>query len=584
MKKKVFLFLCVFLFVLSLSCEVFAQPTPVAWGDFLQSLSNILGISWPLPSGKKKTDPVLRFEAIKTMLQVLSYDDLLSFVDTTNTVFKDIEDLSDEEKRWILLAASLEPPLIRGDVSGRVFPRRALTTQEFVIIKETLKNYALGTIRFERRKSIHPHLELVVKKWGFSPLEKQSIAPPTPNPGETFFLQAGAYESKERAERVAGWLKELGYGVVLHEEGGLFKVRVGPYPKESLKEVQNRLERQGFPSHPVFTRQGKQAEQALPPGPFFTMALLFDPEGAPFRLEVALAKDRVVDREKTSEIAKRKGALFAMNASFFIENGDPIGLFMVGGKILSEPQKGWYSLGITDENHVVIGETRLECRALGGQGEVGIDGINRLNNDNEVVFYDAFFGDTTPAQEGVEVIVRRGVVEEVRLGGTGKTPIPQDGFVLLGRGKAGQALRQAFFPGDHVRVKMTLYSPPEQLEEWRRVRYAISGGPLLFSGGQPGPFGDFNPDIVAKRHPRAVSGTLEDGRILFWIVDGRRPGHSVGMTIEEVVQELQSYNVRDALNLDGGGSTTFYLEGRVLNLPSDLVGERKVSSAILLIP
>jgi exopolysaccharide biosynthesis protein len=56
------------------------------------------------------------------------------------------------------------------------------------------------------------------------------------------------------------------------------------------------------------------------------------------------------------------------------------------------------------------------------------------------------------------------------------------------------------------------------------------------------------------------------------------------MTIEEVVKELESYNVRDALNLDGGGSTTFYLEGKVLNLPSDLIGERKVSSAILLIP
>ena len=576
-----FLFLCVLLFVLSLSCEVFAQLTPVAWGDFLQSLSNILGVSWPLPPGRKKTDPILRFEAIKTILQVLSYDDLLSFVDTTRMPFKDIENLRDEERRWILLAASLEPPLIRGDVSGRVFPKRALSTQEFVIIKETLKKYASGAIRFERRKSIHPHLELVIKKWGFSPFEKQNVLPPVSAPGETFFLQAGAYESKERAERVAGWLKELGYNVVLHEEGGLFKVWVGPYPKEGLKDVQARLERQGFPSYPVFTRQG---EQALPPGPFFTMALLFDPEGAPFRLEVALAKGKVVDREKTSEIAKGRGALFAMNASFFVENGDPIGLLMIGGKILSEPQKGWYSLGITDENHVVIGETRLECRALGGRGEVEIDGINRLNNDNEIVFYDSFFGDTTPAQEGVEVIVRRGVVEEVRIDGAGQTPIPQDGFVLLGRGKAGQVLRQAFFPGDRVRVKMTLYSPPEQLEEWRQVKYAVSGGPLLFSGGQPGPFGDFNPDIVAKRHPRAVLGTLEDRRILFWVVDGRRPGHSVGMTIEEVVKELESYNVRDALNLDGGGSTTFYLEGKVLNLPSDLIGERKVSSAILLIP
>jgi exopolysaccharide biosynthesis protein len=131
---------------------------------------------------------------------------------------------------------------------------------------------------------------------------------------------------------------------------------------------------------------------------------------------------------------------------------------------------------------------------------------------------------------------------------------------------------------------MTLFSSPEQLEEWRRVRYAVSGGPLLFFEGQPGPFGDFNPDIVAKRHPRTVVGSLEDGRVLFLIVDGRRPGHSVGMTIEELVEELKTYRMRSALNLDGGGSTTFYLEGKILNLPSDLLGERKVSSAILLCP
>jgi len=47
---------------------------------------------------------------------------------------------------------------------------------------------------------------------------------------------------------------------------------------------------------------------------------------------------------------------------------------------------------------------------------------------------------------------------------------------------------------------------------------------------------------------------------------------------------MKTYRMRSALNLDGGGSTTFYLEGKILNLPSDLLGERKVASAILLCP
>jgi len=580
--------LVVFLVLELLVSVAFAQLTPVAWGDFLKSLNGILGTSLSLPPGKKSTDPVVRLEAVKTILQALSYDDLLSFVDTRGVVFRDIGDLGDEDRRWLFLAASLEPPLIRGDISGNVFPKRVLSAQEFTIIKETLKRYARGDIRFERRKSIHPNLELVVKKWGFSPLSRQTAGQPVGSPlgvsGEMFFLQVGAYGEKERAQRVAGWLKELGYSASVVEEGGLFKVRVGPYKKEELAAFRARLEKQGFPSYPVALGGTGKREEALPPGPFFTLALIFDPLDAPFRLRVALAKDQVMDREKTSDIARRHGALFAMNASFFAENGDPIGLLMIDGRVLSEPQKGWYSAGFTTENHLVIGETRLECRAIGERGEVAIQGINRLNNGNEVTFYDFFFGNETPPQEGVEVIVQGRVVQEIRLDGKGKTPIPRDGFILLGRGQGAQRLRETFRPGDRVRVRMTLFSSPEQLEEWRKVRYAVSGGPLLFFEGQPGPFGDFNPDIVAKRHPRTVVGNLEDGRVLFLIVDGRRPGHSVGMTIEELVEELKTYRMRSALNLDGGGSTTFYLEGKILNLPSDLLGERKVASAILLCP
>ncbi|MBC7217847.1 MAG: phosphodiester glycosidase family protein [Candidatus Caldatribacterium sp.] len=578
------LWVLVFVLLFGLSLEVSAQVTPVTWGDFLGSLKNILGTAPSLPPGKREGDPVLRLEAVEAIVKALSYDDLLSFVDTQSVPFRDLADLGEREKRLFLLAASLEPPLLRGDISGNVFPKRVLSAQEFIIIKETLKKYAKGNIRFERRKSIHPNLELVVKKWGFSPLEAQLLPQPTGAPQDTFFLQVGAYEVRERAERVAGWLRELGYQVHLEEEGGLFKVRVGPYKRKDLEDVRSRLEKQGFPSYPVATQGGGKAKEALPPGPFFTLALLFEPSNAPFRLEVALAKDQVTDRERTSEIARRKNALFAMNASFFAENGIPIGLLMVDGRVLSEPREGWYAAGFTDSNRLVIGETRFVCKVLGLRGEVEVNGINRPAGKNEVVLYDSFFGGQTPKQGGVEVIVRRGVVEEIRPESQGETPIPRDGFVLFGRGEGGEVLRRTLSPGDRVRVRMVLYAPGKQIAEWQRVRYAVSGGPLLFFEGQPGPFGDFSSDIVAKRHPRTVVASLEDGRILFLVVDGRRPGHSVGMTVEELVEELKTYRVSSALNLDGGGSTTFYLEGKVLNLPSDLTGERKVSSAILLCP
>ncbi len=70
--------------------------------------------------------------------------------------------------------------------------------------------------------------------------------------------------------------------------------------------------------------------------------MLFDP--TPLRLEIALAQDKVLEKEKTSEIAQRKGAIFAVNAGFFAQDGDPLGTLMIDGRILSEPQEGCMSV------------------------------------------------------------------------------------------------------------------------------------------------------------------------------------------------------------------------------------------------
>ena len=64
-------------------------------------------------------------------------------------------------------------------------------------------------------------------------------------------------------------------------------------------------------------------------------------------------------------------------------------------------------------------------------------------------------------------------------------------------------------------------------------------------------------------------------------VDGRQPGVSVGMTLQELAEYLLSIGAIDAMNLDGGGSTTMFLDGKVVNTPSDKEGERKVSDAIV---
>ena len=66
-------------------------------------------------------------------------------------------------------------------------------------------------------------------------------------------------------------------------------------------------------------------------------------------------------------------------------------------------------------------------------------------------------------------------------------------------------------------------------------------------------------------------------------VDGRS-AESVGMNLQELAEFLLEIGATDAMNLDGGGSTTMFLDGKVVNKPSDKDGERRVSDAILVFP
>ncbi|MCT8140519.1 phosphodiester glycosidase family protein [Anaerobacillus sp. CMMVII] len=104
--------------------------------------------------------------------------------------------------------------------------------------------------------------------------------------------------------------------------------------------------------------------------------------------------------------------------------------------------------------------------------------------------------------------------------------------------------------------------------------------PTLLKEGKKQPI----PKEWAKaRHPRTIIGHFHNGDLFFMVVDGRRTGWSTGVTLEEAQEKLLEFNIRDAYNLDGGGSSTFYYNGKVLNKPSE-GRERRVTTNIVVIP
>ncbi len=85
------------------------------------------------------------------------------------------------------------------------------------------------------------------------------------------------------------------------------------------------------------------------------------------------------------------------------------------------------------------------------------------------------------------------------------------------------------------------------------------------------------------RHPRTIAGSFANDEIFFIVVDGRQPGWSGGVTLEEIQLRLMHLGAVNAYNLDGGGSSTMYFRGRVLNRPSD-GRERAVATHLLVYP
>lgn len=119
----------------------------------------------------------------------------------------------------------------------------------------------------------------------------------------------------------------------------------------------------------------------------------------------------------------------------------------------------------------------------------------------------------------------------------------------------------------------------EQIKEMN-VMHGASFVPTLLKDGKKQP-------IPAKwrnrKEPRTMIGHFSNGDLLFIVIDGRQKGHSIGVTLEEAQDKLLEFKVRDAYNLDGGGSSTFYYNGKVLNQPSD-GRERRMPTNIVILP
>jgi exopolysaccharide biosynthesis protein len=324
------------------------------------------------------------------------------------------------------------------------------------------------------------------------------------------------------------------------------------------------------------------------------------------------AKDAAIGLETTSQLASRYNALAAVNAGFFrmvgLTAGDAAGIFQLNGKLLSEPFKERAACGLSNRNGrmvAVFGNVKWTGALALGNSIVlsehlqkilydrhALTGINRSRGAEEMlVFTPEFHRTTLTNHEGLEIIVEHGFVTAVR-DSAGSSTIPQNGMVISCTGTARDWAKTNVSVGTPVQLISELeavYSSDNarQTRRFRNAQSIVGGVSLLLTDGAPTLTWEregATEEFAQMRHPRTAIGRMADGRLLLVAVDGRQLGVSYGMTLQELALLMKELGATDAMNLDGGGSTTMVVKGVIQNKPSDATGERPVSDALLVFP
>ena len=354
-------------------------------------------------------------------------------------------------------------------------------------------------------------------------------------------------------------------------------------------------------------------------GPWRVNVLTIDRPRLEGRLAGALSNRRIAGLERLSAMARRARAVAGVNGGFFAPDGDPVGALAIRARLLSEPLDGRSALIVPVDPAARPGVARLSFTGavVAGGDRRTVDGVERrrgaipacggrggdvpterpnpvltCTDASELVVLTPRYAPTTGTRGGVEAVVRRGTVTALESGGD--AAIPRDGLVLSGSGDAARFLRREVRPGTRpeVRTGLTADGRERALGDQALV---VGAGPRLLRRGRvavaarsegfaPLEAPDFFGSFVRSRNPRTLAGIRRDGPILLVTVDGRQPGWSAGVTLAEAARTMRALGASDAVNLDGGGSTTMTVRGAVVNRPSDPAGERAVSNAVVALP
>ncbi len=328
-------------------------------------------------------------------------------------------------------------------------------------------------------------------------------------------------------------------------------------------------------------------------------------------LRPRLARGTIAGVEAFSTMARGeypRGAIAGINGGYWLNrpSATPNGLHvhngtLSGGQAVNSNGRptGRGMVGIHADGRLVMDRLtvglQLDLPDLPGSVARPIDEIDRatgtanIRPNGELLLFDDRYGTAFAVPAGSVAVVVQGL--RVRSSGRSEgrvasisrptsatsMSVPANSHVLLAHGVRAPDL--AGLAVDH-RVGVTTTIQPELAPgtSWNALRGGIAGGQMMMSGGsfrdanEWGSFAAFGDDgrHCCTRQPRTAIGRTAGGEALLLTVDGRRAGWSVGATVAETAAILYRLGAVDAVNLDGGGSTTMTTGGAIRNRPSEV--------------
>jgi Phosphodiester glycosidase len=312
---------------------------------------------------------------------------------------------------------------------------------------------------------------------------------------------------------------------------------------------------------PGITWQQKWQNSAAQNFPLSILEL--DPQKVSLR--PILGQASVVGSSPIGDIATSNGAAAAINGGYFNRNTrQPLGAIKVNGKWLSSPILGRAALGWQDRGGWQIGRLSYGEKISSNRGQVVNNLLNSGLSQGSISRYSPDWGTTYQPLTNNELIltVQGGKVQQVANGGVSSTAIgtviPRDGYLLIGRGGA---------LADWVIGTTVQIAANSSLAGFDRLPHVLGAGPWLVQQRQvvldttAEKFGSgFGPQSVAARSAIAINA---QGKL--WLVSALDRAGGKGPTLGEMAKMLQEMGAVDALNLDGGSSTSLFLGGQLVN-------------------